>query len=74
LCFFLFFKRVSRLVVKQAKMKTEKIFVELSEDSAERVGIKVKVGKVESKDLDRVRKILSKGTPLSKIEREQRRE
>ena len=55
-------------------MKTEKIFVELSEDSAERVGIKAKVGKVESKDLDRVRKILSKGTPLSKIEREQRRE
>jgi len=38
---------------------------------AKKLGIKV--GKVETNDLERVRKILSRGVPLSEIVREQRK-
>jgi len=41
------------------------------EEIAKKLGIKV--GKVETNDLVRVRKILSRGVPLSEIVREQRK-
>ena len=41
------------------------------EEIAKKLGIKV--GKIESNDLERVREILSEGEPLSKIVKEQRK-